>query len=257
MVLDENNYELTIAGYKRLVSSFTSEEVPPDEQRFSLARFRDAIMAANSLGPSDIVVDLLDMGAGEEEREESIDEWTEHFKSAGALDVYVYEVDEAGMIYGSGDDYITVLTTKPIPEEHAEILADIYYNWGVDVGPRTGIPIYMIKAYGEQVYQEQKAQPAGTCHSDAWRFLIKQGEGFLIHGSVQLSAEAPRINHAWVELPSGWIWEPQTKSYFLIEDFHIMSPVEEHRYTVEEAAIMAARTGNHGPWSYEERRQWL
>ncbi len=99
--------------------------------------------------------------------------------------------------------------------------------------------------------------PTGTCYSDAWRFLIKQGEGYLIHGSVQLSAEGARVNHAWAELPTGWVWEPQTKSYYTIEDFKMMSPVEEHRYTVEEAAIMVARTGNHGPWTDEERATHL
>jgi len=99
--------------------------------------------------------------------------------------------------------------------------------------------------------------PTGTCYPDAWRFLIKQGEGYLIHGSVQLTAEGARVNHAWVELPTGWVWEPQTKSYYTIEDFKIMSPIEEHRYTVEEAAIMVARTGNHGPWTAEERMKWI
>ena len=99
--------------------------------------------------------------------------------------------------------------------------------------------------------------PTGTCYRDAWRFLIKQDEGFLIHGSVQFSAEAPRINHAWVELTTGWIWETQTGQYFIIEDFRIMSPIEEVRYTTEEAAIMVAKFGNMGPWSVEERAQYI
>ena len=103
----------------------------------------------------------------------------------------------------------------------------------------------------------ENPEPTGTCYQDAWRFLAKQDEGFLIHGSTKLSAEAPRVNHAWIELTTGWIWEPQTGQYFLVEDFRIMSPIEEHRYTSEQAAIMIARTGNMGPWSEEERTQWL
>ena len=99
--------------------------------------------------------------------------------------------------------------------------------------------------------------PAGTCYQDAWRFLIKQDEGFLIHGSTQLSPEAPRVNHAWVELTTGWVWEPQTGQYFTTEDFRIMNPEEHHRYTSEEAAIMIARTSNMGPWTDEERTTWL
>ncbi len=100
-------------------------------------------------------------------------------------------------------------------------------------------------------------EPTGTCYSDAWRFLVKEGEGFLVHGSVQLSAEGSRINHAWVELTTGWIWEPQTGQYSLVEDFRIMSPIEEHRYTSEQAAIMIARTGNMGPWNDEERLKYM
>ena len=99
--------------------------------------------------------------------------------------------------------------------------------------------------------------PYGTCYQDASNFLMKQDEGYLVHGSVQLSAEAPRISHAWVELPTGWVWEPQTGRYYTVEDFRVMSPVEECRYTVEEAIIMAVRSGNHGPWSDEERAQWI
>lgn len=116
---------------------------------------------------------------------------------------------------------------------------------------------YEIKVLKPPVIPKAEAGTSGTCYSDAWRFLVKQGEGFLIHGSVQLSAEAPRINHAWVELTTGWVWEPQTKSYFTIEDFKINSPIEHHRYTVEEAAIMLARVGKHGPWTGEERAAWL
>ncbi len=109
------------------------------------------------------------------------------------------------------------------------------------------------------VKQVVKSNPApiGTCYEDAWRFLIKQDEGFLIHGSVQLSAEGPRIWHAWVELTTGWVWEPQTGQYFTLEDFQIMSPVEENKYTNEEAAIMVARTDNMGPWSEEERAEYI
>ncbi len=110
--------------------------------------------------------------------------------------------------------------------------------------------------YAKEVHSSNPSQ-TGTCYQDAWRFLVKQDEGFLIHGSVQLSAEAPRINHAWVELTTGWVWEPQTGQYFTVEDFHIMSPTEGYRYTSEEAAVMVARSGNMGPWSNEERMEYI
>ena len=112
---------------------------------------------------------------------------------------------------------------------------------------------------GDEYYHEwcSEKDQFGTCYQDAWRFLAKQDEGFLVHGSTKLSAEAPRVNHAWVELTTGWIWEPQTGQYFTIEDFRIMSPEEHHKYTSEEAAIVIARTSNMGPWTDEERAEHL
>ncbi len=109
--------------------------------------------------------------------------------------------------------------------------------------------------YAKEVHSNP--EPTGTCYTDAWRFLMKQDAGFLIHGSVQLSSEGPRVNHAWVELSTGWVWEPQTGQYFIIEDFKIMSPIEDHRYTSEEAALLVVKTMKHGPWSDEERLEWL
>jgi len=99
-------------------------------------------------------------------------------------------------------------------------------------------------------------EPLGTCYEDAWRFLIREEEeGELIHGSVQTIGK--RINHAWVELPS-LVWEPKSgesmrKDYF----YEIAEPQEQARYTTEEAVIMAARTGNLGPWTDQERKQYL
>ncbi len=124
------------------------------------------------------------------------------------------------------------------------------------------LPGYMRTTYPIEpkyisVHSGNPHAPTGTCYEDAWRFLIQQKEGYLIHGSLQLSSGGPRVNHAWAESPPGWIWEPQTKGYYLIEDFAIFQPVEDVRYTVEEAAIMLARVGRHGPWTAAERMRFI
>jgi uncharacterized membrane protein (UPF0127 family) len=99
-------------------------------------------------------------------------------------------------------------------------------------------------------------KPTGTCYADAWRFLIKEGEGELIHGTVFSGGR--RLGHAWIETSTGWIWEPETGRYFTRLGFRdAFAPEIENRYTAEEAAIMAARTRNLGPWSKQERRQYL
>lgn len=101
-----------------------------------------------------------------------------------------------------------------------------------------------------------EGKPTGTCYADAWRFLIKEEEGELIHGTVFSGGR--RMGHAWVETPTGYIWEPETGKYFTLLGFKdAFAPVVESRYTAEEAAIMAARTKNLGPWAEEERRQYL
>jgi len=97
----------------------------------------------------------------------------------------------------------------------------------------------------------------GACYPDAWRFLIKQEEGELVHGEVT-GADGMTRKHAWIELPTGFIYEPQTARFYEHDVFkRAFNPVGAARYTAEEAAIMVARTGNHGPWTDEERAEWL
>ncbi len=96
----------------------------------------------------------------------------------------------------------------------------------------------------------------GTCYADAWRFLIKEEEGELIHGT--LFSGGRRMGHAWVETLTGWVWEPETGKFFTASGFKdAFAPVIEARYTADEAAIMAARTKSLGPWSGQERLQYL
>jgi len=98
--------------------------------------------------------------------------------------------------------------------------------------------------------------PYGTCYEDAWRYLIREEEGELVHGTVQTIGK--RIGHAWVELPTGFIWEPESGEFMKKSYFYKRAQPEVHnRYTAEQAAIMAARTGNLGPWTTQEREKFL
>jgi len=102
----------------------------------------------------------------------------------------------------------------------------------------------------------QTLPQTGTCYADAWRFLIKEEEGELIHGT--LFSGGRRMGHAWVETESGYVWEPETGRFFTRLGFDSsFAPIIESRYTAEEAAIMAARTKHLGPWSEQERAQYL
>lgn len=96
----------------------------------------------------------------------------------------------------------------------------------------------------------------GTCYQDAWRFLIREEEGELVHGSVQTIGK--RIDHAWVELPTGFIWEPESGEFMKKKYFYERAEPQVHaRYSGEQAAIMAARTKHFGPWTEEEVGKFL
>jgi uncharacterized membrane protein (UPF0127 family) len=126
------------------------------------------------------------------------------------------------------------------------------YSEGLKIEPVTSERINLQKA--PAVATEEK--PTGNCYADAWRFVIKEGEGELVHGMVYSGNR--RIGHAWVETATGWIWEPQTRRYFTSLGFrHDYAPVEESRYNAEEAAIMAARMKHLGPWTEQERHRYL
>jgi len=101
-----------------------------------------------------------------------------------------------------------------------------------------------------------QTESKGTCYQDAWRFLIKEKEGYLVHGTVWNGDK--RIGHAWVETDTGYIWEPETKKFYTKLGFeNVAAPVEQHRYDTTEASVMAARTKNFGPWSDEEASDYL
>jgi uncharacterized membrane protein (UPF0127 family) len=106
----------------------------------------------------------------------------------------------------------------------------------------------------EAIQREETA--CGTCYADAWRFLIKHGEGELVHGTVYSGNR--RIGHAWVQTNPDFIWEPQTSRYFTNLGFRSdFAPIEESRYSPEQAAVMLAQARHFGPWTQEERRQYL
>ena len=116
--------------------------------------------------------------------------------------------------------------------------------------------LYAGPAIQEFPETEGRKLPTGACYQDAWRFLIKEGEGYLVHGTVW--SKDKRIGHAWVETETGYIWEPETRKFYTILGFNnAASPIEQHRYTPTEAAVMAARTKHFGPWTAEEKSQFL
>lgn len=127
------------------------------------------------------------------------------------------------------------------------------YSEGLKIEPMTSERLTLEKS---PAVISAKGKPTGTCYADAWRFLIKEREGALIHGTVFSGGH--RMGHAWVETSTGWVWEPETGRYFTLLGFKdAFAPDVESKYTAEEAAIMTARTKHLGPWTEQERQRYL
>lgn len=99
---------------------------------------------------------------------------------------------------------------------------------------------------------DKSVDALGTCYEDAWRFQRQQEEGILVHGSVT-GADGKTVKHAWVELGTGYVYEPQTKGFIDKKVFdETFKPVREATYTLEESSIMLAQKGYHGAWADEK-----
>ena len=106
--------------------------------------------------------------------------------------------------------------------------------------------------------KEKPVERAGRCYELAWKHIIHMEEGTLIHGEVWSPKLGRMIGHAWVETETGYIYEPESGQYFKKDWLYQTHKAKEfQRYTPEQAAIMAARTKNFGPWTEAERKAFL
>ena len=92
----------------------------------------------------------------------------------------------------------------------------------------------------------------GNCYRLAAQYAIAN-RGKLIHGSIEGMGK-PRLDHAWVELDDGSVWEPTLGQLFDANIFEIFaSPIVHTRYnTWQEASLLALHTEHWGPWEKED-----
>lgn len=71
----------------------------------------------------------------------------------------------------------------------------------------------------------------------------------LVHGTIHHVLAGRSIEHAWLELPDGSVWEPtQGKTWSPLEWGAIFRPRDTTSYTRVEASAKMLETGNYGPW---------
>jgi len=80
----------------------------------------------------------------------------------------------------------------------------------------------------------------------AKRFTLVHGNIFNVWG---------RIDHAWIEVGNGLIYDPTHNRYETAAEFMIRNRAEVHaRYSQREADRLVSVTGNVGPWTDIERQ---
>jgi len=105
---------------------------------------------------------------------------------------------------------------------------------------------------------DTKKERAGRCYELAWKHIIDQEEGALVHGEVWSHKLGRMIGHAWVETETGFVYEPVSDQYFEKDWLYRTYKVREfNTYTPEQAAIMASSTRSFGPWTETERKAYL
>jgi hypothetical protein len=117
------------------------------------------------------------------------------------------------------------------------------------------LPIFKGFAERQSVWREYGNRPAaGNCFEDAFHFIRDQKEGRLVHGWVVGGHPKRRIFHAWVELPSGFVYEPQSASFIKTDEFYEIAQAEKQReYDIENTFIQVLRSGHSGPWDEAEK----
>lgn len=97
----------------------------------------------------------------------------------------------------------------------------------------------------------------GRCYELAGRHVaFSSDDEVLVHGTIQGGGN-PRIGHAWVELPSGKIYDPVLDQEFDPEVHKsFFSAQEEERFTQDEVQRMISDHGHWGPWDEPKTASW-
>src|ERR1035437_3222303 len=93
----------------------------------------------------------------------------------------------------------------------------------------------------------------GRCYELALRVMLHEpgAERFtLIHGRIsQIKNDDYLINHAWINLNDGRIYDPVLDKYIpAVEYLATRCAVIERQYTHEEAMSISVKAGHYGPW---------
>lgn len=96
----------------------------------------------------------------------------------------------------------------------------------------------------------------GRCFELAGKFILadESKTSVLVHGTVDAGRSKMPIEHAWIVLEDGRIYEPVEDTFFSAEQFtSTRRPNDETRFSYAEALIGLATVKNWGPWNDAEQ----
>jgi hypothetical protein len=72
----------------------------------------------------------------------------------------------------------------------------------------------------------------------------------LVHGVISHAGHQTPLDHAWVELPGGIVFDGVVQAFFTCDSYsRVMSAVELDSYTPSETEQLLTRHGHPGPWN--------
>lgn len=106
----------------------------------------------------------------------------------------------------------------------------------------------VLPAYDDPSGKLEFRQRLGRCYELAGRFASHHDGVALIHGSIQGFGN-PRIDHAWVELPDGNVWEPASGQVWDRAVFDVLyHPKVGQRFSHMDVLVNLCRERHWGPW---------
>jgi hypothetical protein len=110
-------------------------------------------------------------------------------------------------------------------------------------------------AYSKLLSKPIDKKRLDQCYALAGKYEMSDPDADkLVHGSIQGMGQ-PRLDHAWVTLKSGDIWEPASNQVYTPAEFSaVFHPQANSSYSHQEAIKQMGDSGNFGPWSSQKSR---
>jgi hypothetical protein len=91
------------------------------------------------------------------------------------------------------------------------------------------------------------------CYPKTLKYVREHGDiaGMrLVHGVISHPGQPAPMDHAWVELPGGIVFDGVVQTFFTRDSYsRVMSAVQLDSYTSSETEQLLARYGHPGPWN--------